>query len=328
MKNTLLFLILCLISLVSNAQKFEWDAEFRGIGDNREFSPQYARPQTIIGERASFALGTTIDSTHTLRVGLTHFYEFGTDINYNKPQVTAYYKFDNGSTQFFFGAFPRYDLLNFPLAMLTDTISYYHPNIGGTLAQHEWSWGNQLVFIDWTAKQLNNQREQFMAGTSGTIRLGNAYVENFLMMYHYALSSNHDDSQHIIDNTALNINLGYDFSNMVALDQFYIEVGLFTSQYRERRVSDRFESASSFLSTIFLQWKRLAVRNTLNIGGGHNILTGDSYYTANNYMRTDFILTLIEHKRIKATFNMSFHLADWQTIDNQQQMSVTYNIGS
>ncbi len=328
MKKKLLVFILISISIHSQAQKLEWNIDFKGIGDNREFNPTYAKPQTIIGERTSFELGTTLDSLHSFRIGLSHFYEFGTDISYNKPQLTAYYKYDDQKTQLYFGAFPRFNLIDFPLAIIADTVSYYRPNIEGVLIQHKWNWGKQLIFVDWTGKQLVDQREQFMAGTSGIINLKNFYVENFLMMYHYALMAEAVDTQHIIDNTALNVNLGYHFTMCKALSAFYIEAGILSSEYRERNISDGFEYSNSFLSTAFLEWKRLSIKNTLSIGKGHQILTGDTYYNANSYMRTDLFFNLIKYKNVTATFNMSFHSANWETLDSQQQLFVIFNLGN
>ncbi|MFV0365582.1 MAG: hypothetical protein ACK5JS_03640 [Mangrovibacterium sp.] len=327
-KTVLLLLLVCGFTYSVNAQKLEWNVNFQGIGDNREFNPEYAKPQTILGERTSFELGTSIDKEHTLRIGLSHFFEFGTDIDYNKPQLTAYYKYDNSKTQFYMGAFPRYNLIDFPLAILSDTISYYQPNIEGILAQHNWNWGKQLIFVDWTGKQLTDQREKFIAATSGRFNWKNFYFENYLMMYHYALMAAHDDTQHIIDNTALNLNLGYDFSEHSFFNQAYVEIGFLNSQYRERHVTDGFSSSTSFFSTLFLEWRRLSLKNTLNLGGGHRLLTGDSYYQANDYMRTDLYLHLIDHKQVQLSFNFSFHVADWGTVDSQQQLHLVYLLGN
>lgn len=328
--NKLLAILILLLAegLHTQAQKLEWSFDFRGIGDNREFTPIYGSPQTIIGERSSLELGTTLDSKHRLRVALTHFHEFGTDITFNKPQITAYYRYDDSKTQFYFGAFPRYNLINFPLAFLSDTISYYQPNIEGLLAQHDWGWGNQLIFVDWTGKKLRDQREKFIAATSGCMHFKQFYLENFLLLYHYALMEGHDEAQHIIDNSAANINLGYRLPDAGFLQQSYLEAGFLTSQYRERNVSNGFHYSTSFFSTIFLQHKKLAIRNTLSLGAAHRLMLGDGYYAAKDYMRTDFIIHLINHRQVKLTFNLSFHLANWHDFDNQQQLSLIYRLSN
>ena len=67
------FISICILLIVTSglrAQKIEYQAQFQGIGDNREFTSEYNYPQTILGERASLELGTTIDSLHRFRVGI------------------------------------------------------------------------------------------------------------------------------------------------------------------------------------------------------------------------------------------------------------------
>ena len=58
MRAILLFLML-IFTGTSFAQKLEYQVQFYGFGDNREFQSQVANSQSILAERTSFALGTT-----------------------------------------------------------------------------------------------------------------------------------------------------------------------------------------------------------------------------------------------------------------------------
>ena len=102
----LLILTFILISFLGKAQNFEYQILFEGIGDNREYSPEYAMPQTILGSRGAFEIGVETDG-HRVRGGLSYLYEFGSSIDFNQPKLTLYYQFDNDKTNFAFGAFPR-----------------------------------------------------------------------------------------------------------------------------------------------------------------------------------------------------------------------------
>ncbi|MFV0553076.1 MAG: hypothetical protein ACK5LR_00050 [Mangrovibacterium sp.] len=327
MKQITLTLIALIAAITTQAQSFEWNASFQAIGDNREFNRQYAKPQTIIGERTAFELGTTIDSIHTIRIGLSHLYEYGTFIDFNQPQLTAYYDYNTHNSQLLLGAFPRHERIDFPLAMLADTIQYYQPNIEGILAQQNWEWGSQLIFVDWTGKQLSTQRETFIIATSGEIHHKNIYLENYLLMYHYALMAGEHPGQHITDNGALNLNLGYQFPHKQSpFNQSYFELGILASKIRNRQYDEYFTTSTSLLATLHLQWRWIAIKNTLSVGDEHQILTGDSYYSAATYNRTDILFHLIQHPKVKLLFKLSYHIPDGESLDSQQQLFLSYQL--
>ncbi len=327
MKYIYILLIATLIALNTEGQKLEYDINFQGIGDNREYKPEYGFSQTIIGELTSLDIGTTIDKAHKLRLGLTYLYEFGAKTNLNKLQITAYYQFSDKNTQFYFGAFPRAKTINFPFAILADTIQYYKPNIEGLLAKHNWSWGNQTIFVDWTGKRLENNREKFFAGTSGTIYNKNFFAENFISLYHYALSENEHIDEHISDNFGYNINIGYNLPKCSYISNAYIKVGILGSAIRERNVNENFIFGTSFLNEIYVASKKLALKNSINIGNGQHFLTGDKFYLFNNYMRSDFIWNMINREDITLQFIQSFHFINWESMSNQQKISLVYYIG-
>ena len=112
-------------------QNLEWQAGFDGFLDNREYQSSIQYPQTIFGARTWLELGGNINRVHHLRAGLNYMYEFGSAVDAIKPLPVLYYQLDWKPFNFYIGAFPRRNLLDYPLALLTDTLNYYRPDIEG-----------------------------------------------------------------------------------------------------------------------------------------------------------------------------------------------------
>jgi hypothetical protein len=328
MKQFYTLFVLLLIAFAGLAQKPEYNISFQGIGDNREFSSKYSYPQTIMGERTSVELGTTIDSLHRFRIGISHLFEFGAEADEVKPNLIAYYQYNDGKDKFYFGAFPRLELIDFPLAMLTDTLQYYRPNIEGLYGKHTWKWGYQSGFVDWTGRQTTTRRETFMAGISGEMRFGNFYFQNYLILFHYALTAAENPNEHITDNMGATLYLGYNFAEMIGLQKAYLKLGVIESAIRERGVDDSYTTGTSFAGQLYGEGKRFALRSTFSFGNGHHMMNGDPYYAQNSYVRTDVIWKFLQHKQLQGHFNLSFHLVDGSTLDQQQQLSLIYRFGN
>ncbi|WP_163323457.1 hypothetical protein [Draconibacterium mangrovi] len=325
MKKTLL-LLLIFMGFLAHAQEFKYQLLFEGIGDNREFSPPYAYPQTIMGSRGAFEVGVDIDN-HQLRGGLSHLLEFGSDLDAQKTKLTLYYQFKDQNKLFAFGAFPRRDKIDFPLAMLTDTLQYYQPNIEGLYGKISWDWGHQNGFVDWVGRQTETQREQFMAGFSGEIFFKNLFLQNYLLMFHNAHTLHNDPPLHIEDYMGFALQAGIRTPETIAV-QGDLKMGMLTSQYRERNVTDGYETATSFFAEANMRYKNLGVKSVMSLGAGHKFAYGDPYYRAKNYSRTDLIWYFINHEKIKGKFNVSMHFVDWDTLDQQQQLSIIYIFGN
>ena len=325
MRKIPIFLLLIFSTAFLKAQNLEYQVLFEGIGDNREFTPSYATPQTILGTRGAFEVGVNFDN-HRLCGGLSHLFEFGSDLDAQKPKLTLYYQFQETNKEFLFGAFPRRDKIDFPLAMLTDTLLYYRPNIEGMFGKISWDWGHQLGFVDWIGRQAEVQREQFMAGSSGEIRHKNLFLQNHILMFHNAHDKMHLPDQHIEDYFGFTIQGGFRTSENLPF-QGTFKAGILTSFYRERGIMEDFLSVSSFFAEASMGYKNFGIKSVMNLGGGHRFMFGDPYYRATNYSRTDFIWYFINHPKVKGKFNWSIHIPDWETVDQQQQLSIIYIFG-
>lgn len=325
MKKTLL-LVFILSNLLAEAQDFKYQVLFEGIGDNREFTHEFAHPQTILGTRGAFELGVDIDE-HRLRGGLSYLFEFGSDIDAQKPKLTLYYQFEDEKNEFLFGAFPRRDKIDFPLAMLSDTLLYYRPNIEGLYGKVNWDWGFQNAFVDWVGRQSETQREQFLAGASGEISHKNLFVQNYLLMFHDAERTIEAPNEHIRDYLGCSFQAGIRTKEDAQL-QGDLKAGILTSMFRERSVTDGYITNTSLFAELNGRYKNFGIKSVLSSGASHNFAYGDNYYSnADDYWRTDIIWYFINHKNVKGTFNLSMHLVNWETLDQQQQLSVIYLFG-
>jgi hypothetical protein len=325
MKKTFVIFFV-LIVLTGKSQNFEYKVLFEGIGDNREFShSNKAESQSILGSRGAFEIGVEKDG-HRLRGGLSQLLEFGSDLDYHKPKLTLYYQFSDEKKDFLFGAFPRRGRIDFPLAMLTDTLLYYRPNIEGMFGEVRWDWGHQNAFVDWVSRQTDVNRENFIVGFSGEIFLKNLFLNNYILMFHDAGPAISIPGDHVKDYLGYALQAGIK-TNENAIINGYIKAGILGSSFRERRVTDGFENGTSLFAEAKGRYKNFGVKSVLSSGNGHKFKYGDQFYQVDNYWRNDIFWYFINHKQVKGSFNLSFHLIDWKYLDQQQQLSIVYVFG-
>ncbi|MCG6190564.1 hypothetical protein [Maribellus maritimus] len=325
MKKSLFFLFV-LSALIGRTQNFEYQVLFEGIGDNREYSnSNKAESQSILGSRGAFEIGIEKDG-HRVRGGLSQLLEFGSDLDYHKPKLTLYYQYSDESKDFLFGAFPRRGRIDFPLAMLTDTLLYFRPNIEGMFGEVRWDWGHQNGFVDWVSRQTDTIRENFIVGFSGEIVYKNLFLQNFLLMYHDAGPAIKLQDDHVKDYLGYALQAGIR-TNENSQIQSYIKAGILSSMYRERKVTDGFQNAASLFAEANARYKNLGIKSVLSTGEGHKFKAGDRFYQVDSYWRTDAIWYFINGEHVKGIFNLSFHLVDWNYLDQQQQLSIVYIFG-
>jgi hypothetical protein len=210
--------------------------------------------------------------------------------------------------------------------MLTDTLLYYRPNIEGMYGKVNWNWGNQNVFIDWISRQTETNREIFTAGTSGEIYYKNLFIENYILMTHVAQAMIRIPGKTVEDYLGFVVQGGIKTSEKAKITGF-LKAGILESTYRDRALSDGFINEISFFAEATGRYRNFGIKSVLNSGAGHKFKYGDLFYRAKNYLRTDVIWYFINHDKVKGTFNLSFHIIDWNDLDQQQQLSVIYVFG-
>lgn len=322
----LVFILFLFASFFGKSQTFEYQVLFHGIGDNREYFNNYGYPQTILGARSAFEMGVKSDN-HRVRGGLSHFNEFGSDMVSQLPLITLYYQFKSNRKEFLFGSFPRNGKINFPLAMLTDTLLYYRPNMEGIFGEMQWKWGHQNAFIDWISRQTDFNREIFTAGTSGEIQKDNFFLQNYILLTHNALPIIRTPDSHIKDYMGFALQAGLRTGQNAAFNAF-VKAGVLGSSFRDRGLDDGFQKTAGFFAEAFARYKNMAANSVLSSGGGHKFAYGDHFYRAQNYLRTDFTWYFLNHEKVKGTLNYALHVIDWKELNQQQQLSIVYIFGN
>ncbi len=322
----LFYLLFAILPFCGKAQNFEYLGLFEGIGDNREFFSGKAKSQTILGGRGAFEIGIEMDN-HRIRGGLSQLLEFGSDIDYHKPKLTLYYHYSDAQKDFLFGAFPRRGRIDFPLAMMTDTLLYYRLNIEGMFGEVRWDWGHQNGFVDWVSRQTDIKRENFTAGFSGEIFHKNLFLQNYLLLFHDAGPGIPVPGDHIKDYLGFAVQAGLRTSETSPVNGF-IKAGVLESSFRERSVTDGFVNAVSLFAEAQGRYKNYGIKSVLHAGEGHRFKDGDLFYRQKNYWRTDVIWHFINHEKVKGRFNLSFHVINWDDLDQSQQLSIIYLFGT
>ena len=323
-----LFLLLLLFSMAVSAQTFDYALRYDGIGDNREFFSPYNQAETFLGSRLGFDVGTTIDSLHQFRVGLSYFYEYGSELLELKPQLIMYYSNQKGSWGFKMGAFPRKENTYYPYAFVSEKYEYFNPTVDGMLVTYQKKNTNLNLLVDWVSRQDSTRREQFMAGIFGKQNPNSFIFEEYWYMFHSAGKIVRTPEEHIEDYMGGCFLFGYDFSSLVPLDILTIKTGALESSYRNRGVSMDYDVKISSYSEIVADYKGFGVEAFLKFGSEHKFMLGDQFFSnAKNYVRTRFYFTPINFKRVQGRFMWSLHIANGD-MDNQQQFRLVYKLSN
>ena len=275
--------------------------------------------------------GFEVDSLHQVYAGLNYMIEYGhksfsnpipdngTNSRSWNPVIDLYYKYEKANLKVLLGSFPRYKILNYPLALITDTFQYYRPNIQGGLMELKGAWGNQNIWCDWISRQTYTAREQFMAGTSGHIQFRNLYIEDYFNMFHNTSSMAKDTSSHIQDNGGYAFYAGYDF-NQTPMEIFKIDIGYIGAYNRFRPDSYSFYGGLQIRSSIY--YKVAGFDATFYKGDRLPLVNGDPFYNnTGNYARIDVYTNPFKLKHIDSKIGWSFHIHDGvKKLDNSFQV--------
>ncbi len=327
MRQAAFIILLYFVSVVaSEGQVLEWNANFHSFADNREYAKSGRFSQTIFGARISPEVGLQLNNTHRIRIGVNALHEFGTRRFISALEPVLYYQYKERHWDFQMGLFPRHGLLtDYPRAILNDTLTYYRPNTKGMLAKYDNNGFRQTVWIDWTSRQTDTERETFLFGMSGNYKVGLLFLNHHAMMFHNAGPGISIPGDNVQDNGAASIKLGLDLSTRSAFDSLTASIGGMMSFERIRNISG-WNLPKGLLLEFHAERYRLGITNSLYIGEGHNIVYGDRFYTAKSYNRTDLSWTPISFHNIEGKFTLSLHFVEG-VVDNQQAFNLRYNIG-
>lgn len=319
------FVFLCINTLVLKAQQIEYNIDFKGFADNREYFSEYNTPQTIFGELTSLEMGLQPDSFNSFFAGFSQLYEFGSKGEMLTPNLTAYYKGERNGYVFYIGAFPRQKLVKHPIVLLTDTFNYYRPNIEGAFLSVKHKYGNLSAWIDWLSRQSVKKNEMFMAGLSAYTTMGLFFTDIHVIMLHHAGTMQYNDNFQLRDNGGLTAMLGADLSQHTLLDSCTISSGVAFSYDRFRPAPLVYKSGS--LSHIKLLYRWFGINAWIYSGQGQIQALGDMFYTAKNYSRIDTYIVPVNNKFVTCRFTLGWHIAPDQ-LDFSQQFMLVYKFGN
>lgn len=323
--KTIFFSLLLLINISAKAQELEGELNFHGFADNREYAKSNRYSQTIFGSRISPEIGVLIDSTHRIRIGINALQEFGDRNFFKHIDPVMYYQYTKKNWNFYLGAFPRVNLIDdYPRALLADTLNYFIPNVEGMLVKYETGNFKETIWVDWTGKQTDTDRETFLFGFSGKFQPGRFFVSHYAYMYHYALSAISPINQYLEDNGAIQAQLGLDFSHETFLDSLTVSAGGMLSIERVRGLETS-STPKGFIANLNAEYKKFSFSNTFYAGEGHHLINGDAFYRAKTYDRLDLGWTPIMFKNIEGKFTFTLHFIE-NVVDSQQAFSLRYKI--
>jgi hypothetical protein len=311
MVNTARFILLILLlSLAASgpgkSQTFEWKAGFFGFFDNREYFNPYIIPQTIFGENLTAEAGFSINPENRFMTGLSYTFENGSKEGGFHPDPILYFRGDWKPATFIIGAFPRYQLFSQPLAMLTDTLLYYRPNVEGMFLEFRRDWGYHNIWIDWTSRQTDVINEEFLLGATGMIRKGIFFYRHHFLMAHFAGPGIDTANHHLRDNGGVNVMPGLDLGKILPFDTAIISTGFLMSYDRVRSVYDM-QFMWGWLTDLNVQYKGFGLHGIYYRGDGQQFAYGDGFYKSGNYGRTDLYFTKSYRSHITGRLEFSMH---------------------
>ena len=307
-------------SLFCIAQSPDFYLGFDHILDNREYFTSYAKHQTIFGARINPGISFSFDSVHSVHTGVNYMYEFGGELLGVKPQIDLYYSYKTENLQICFGSFPRRELMNYPLFLLTDSLDYYRPNMEGASIRYSWDWGTVHGWVDWTGRATEDTRESILAGIDALFRAGMFYFSPTFTRYHLARSDAVDDHNHIRDDGAIMLLAGIDLSERIPLDLFNFASGPAIT-YERTRPSD-YQLFQGWFSQLDIKHSIFGIKGAYYRGDSSPLLYGDPLYHSGNYGRMDLFVEPFRNPRISSKFGWNFHFLIGDRVYHSQQILI------
>ncbi len=245
----------------------------------------------------------------------------------NTPTINLFYHYQKDGLTGLLGSFPRRGLLNYPVALLSDTLDNYRPNIQGAYLETRGTWGYENFWCDWTGRQRSNVRESFLAGFSGRINLSQTlFFDHYFYMFHKALYGGHLEDDHIRDNGAFALLFGADFTRKTNLKELSFKAGALGCYDRDRPDPKLHFWAGGFVQA-HIYAKKIGVDASYYHGGKLKVANGDGLYQSGNYGRVDFAYIPVENKYVSSRAAICFHMVDGALL-NSQQLSLILKLGA
>ncbi len=203
------------------------------------------------------------------------------------------------------GVFPRYGKLEMPLALLTDTLNYYRPNVEGIFMEYKTSGFRHNLWIDWTGRRSVITRESFTLGLSGYFNKGLFVYTHHFVINHLAHTEPKIPGMSLRDNAGYSVMAGVNLASFTGLDSLVLTTGVLGSFDRLRGEYDM-RSPLGWIGEIEARYKRFGVHGMVYSGEKQFITSGDKSYQAGFYTRADASYQ-ITNKLIDSSLKFSYH---------------------
>jgi len=322
LNRLLTYLLLCFaLEGVILAQKPDFYIGFDQILDNREYFTSYADHHTMFGARIDPGLTFRFDSVHTLCTGINYMYEYGGELLGVKPQLDLYYKYQDHGVELRLGSFPRREVLDYPLMLLTDTLYYYRPNMEGASVLYRWDRGMVHARIDWTGRETAETREAILAGIDATIRAGIFYFTALTTRYHLARTTEPSDGFRLHDDGSIGLFAGLELKEKTMFHRLDLSAGWVPTYVRDRPAG--FEWTRGWLSRFKARYHILGLKASWYLGDAPPLVYGDPLYHSGNYGRFD---PFLNNPRIRSKISWNFHVIPGDGLYHSQQVLITVSL--
>jgi hypothetical protein len=311
---------LLLISCLCTAQSPAFYLGFDQILDNREYFTEYGVHQTIFGVRIDPGVSFGFDSVHSVKVGINYMYEFGGTLFGVTPQLDLYYSYQTEQLQLRFGSFPRREVVDYPLFLMTDSLGYYRPNLEGASVRYAWGWGMVHGWVDWTGRASPDTRESILAGIDASFHLGVFYLAPMATRYHLARTTAPGDNNQIRDDGSIMVLAGIDLSDRLFFERLDFASGLATTYKRDR--PSFYQWFNGWYSRLDIKYWIFGMKGTYYFGDTSPLAYGDPLYGSGNYGRIDLFVDPFRNPRISAKFAWNFHILPWDGLYHSQQVLI------
>ncbi|HOS84328.1 MAG TPA: hypothetical protein PK199_05370 [Bacteroidales bacterium] len=317
-----------LLSLITNitgvCQSIISNTGYEFIGDNREYFSPYGFAQTILASRISQELTFCVDSSHnSFAIGGSYMFIHGAKQFANIPDLQAYYTYQRNKTTFKLGSFPMLRTV-FPLALYTDSLYYFRPNMQGALLSFSQSFGGirwkETGILDWILQENYGANESFVAGISGELWYYSLVSKHMYYYRHHAKDTT-GGFKSIEDNGCVLLTVGYVTSDSPI--QFSYDIGKLITWQKFRFGNDYY--SGGLYTQAKLAYSRLAVQGTYYYGDPTYLPMGDPLYRSGNYGRIDCKITFIDSPGVEGTFGFCTHIID-SDINFSQQLSLKIHV--
>jgi len=301
--------------IASYGQKYDYRVGYLGFFDNREYDNIYAFDQTMFGSRIRAEAGATIDGQNRFAAGIDYLYEFGSKNELIAPDIVLYFNGSHNRFDYALGALPRYGRINMPLALLTDTLNYYRPNIEGIYLEYKGDVLRHNLWIDWTGRRSESTRESFTIGLSGSIDKGAFVYRHHMVINHLAHTMPMAPGASLRDNIGYTMVAGVDLTSLTGLDTLTFTTGVLGSNDRLRGVYD-FQPKLGLISELEVGFKGFGLHGVVYRGENQLVTSGDKSYTADLFTRGD-VYYQIKKKSIESRLQFSY-----QFLPDATEMSI------